>query len=177
MFSSKKEETPMATITPTSPAPVSSAAVQPKKPAGRNGAPSIISSDLSVTGTLASAGDMQIDGSIDGDVRCARLVVGESGVIKGTVRAETVTVRGRVEGGIRARALAIGATARVEGDILHQELDVEAGAFVQGRFRHSRDPLAETPAADDETPERRRANSPMRAVEGAAKAEPLRAAG
>jgi cytoskeletal protein CcmA (bactofilin family) len=103
MFSSKKEETPMATITPTSPAPVSSAAAQPKKPAGRNGAPSIISSDLSVTGTLASAGDMQIDGSIDGDVRCANLVVGESATVKGEIVAEEVVVRGRVEGSIRAR--------------------------------------------------------------------------
>jgi len=148
------------------------------RPGLRGGAaPSLVSGDVAITGILQSEGDIQIDGRVDGNVRCVRLVVGESGAISGEVRADAVTVRGRVEGRIRARALAIAATARVEGDILHRELEVEAGAFVQGRFRHSGDPLAEIPAADDDMPDRRRANSPMRAVEGAATAEPLRAAG
>lgn len=144
-------------------------------------APSIVSSDVTITGILQSDGDMQIDGRVDGNVRCVRLVVGESGVINGEVEAETVTVRGRVEGTVRARDLALAATAHVEGEILHHTLEVEEGAFVEGRFRHCSDPLAETlPEKQDETPDRRRANSPMRAVEAepeAEAAEPLRAAG
>src|SRR6185437_14849631 len=135
MFSSKKEETPMATITPTSPAPVSSAAVPPKKPGVSNGAPSIISSDLTVTGTLSSAGDMQIDGNIDGDVRCANLVVGESATVKGEIVAEEVVVRGRVEGSIRARKVQLCATCKVEGNILHETFAVESGALFEGNCR------------------------------------------
>jgi cytoskeletal protein CcmA (bactofilin family) len=138
-------------------------------------APSIVSSDVTITGLLASDGDMQVDGRVDGDVRCVRLVVGESGAIKGEVTAEFVTVRGRIEGGIRARELALAATARVEGEILHTTLEVEAGAMVLGRFRHSADPLAE--ALPDSAPERRRSGSPMRAVKSPAEDAPLRAAG
>ena len=147
------------------------------QPSRMGAAPSLVSSDVTITGILQSDGDMQIDGRVEGDVRCVRLVVGEGGVIKGEVRAEAVTVRGRVDGSIRARELALAATARIEGDVLHHILEVEEGAVVQGRFRHSGDPLAESPT-EDTAPERRRANSPMRAVENpAAQDEPLRAAG
>jgi cytoskeletal protein CcmA (bactofilin family) len=154
--------------------------------ANRQGAaPSIVSSDVAITGILQSEGDIQIDGRVDGNVRCARLVVGESGVIIGEVEADTVTVRGRVEGSIRARALTLAATARVEGDVLHRELEVESGAFIQGHFRHSADPLAESlPETAAETAaelvERRRAASPMRSIDGREAAEEpddLRAAG
>lgn len=170
MFSSKKEETPMATITPTSPAPVSSAAAQPKKPAGRNGAPSIISSDLSVTGTLASAGDMQIDGSIDGDVRCANLVVGESATVKGEIVAEEVIVRGRVEGSIRARKVQLCATCKVDGNILHETFAVESGARFDGNCRHSDDPLSDD-AAPKHASFQRKANSGTIPADVAAKIE------
>jgi len=146
MFSSKKEETPMATLTPTSPAPVSSAAAQPKKPGVRNGAPSIISTDLTVTGTLASAGDMQIDGNIEGDIRCANLVVGETASVKGEIVAEEVIVRGRVEGSIRARKVQLCTTCKVDGNILHETFAVESGARFEGNCRHSDDPMNDSSA-------------------------------
>jgi cytoskeletal protein CcmA (bactofilin family) len=133
----------MATITPQPSAPVPSAAAQPKKPGVRNGAPSIISTDLNVTGTLTSAGDMQIDGSIDGDVRCANLVVGESATVKGEIVAEEVVVRGRVEGSIRARKVQLCATCKVEGNILHETFAVESGALFEGNCRHSDNPLSD----------------------------------
>ncbi len=146
MFSSKKEETPMAIPTPQPTTPVSSNSLQPKKPAARNGAPSIISADLTVTGTLASAGDMQIDGNIDGDVRCANLVVGESATVKGEIVAEEVVVRGRVEGSIRARKVQLCATCKVEGNILHETFAVESGALFEGNCRHSDNPLSDEAA-------------------------------
>ena len=121
---------------------------------------------------------------MDGKVRCTRLVVSESGVVSGEIEAEAVTVRGQVDGSIRARVLALSATARVQGDILHQALEVESGAVVQGRVRQCRDPLAErlpeNPADGViEQPERRRADSAMRAVDSreAAQERTLRAAG
>jgi cytoskeletal protein CcmA (bactofilin family) len=148
------------------------------QPGPRGAAPSLVSSDVTITGILQSEGDMQIDGRVDGNVRCDRLVVGESGIINGEVTAQAVTVRGRIDGTIRARELMLAATARVEGDILHQTLEVETGAFVQGHFRHCGDPLAETlPDAEEASPDRRHAHSPMRAVKSGGDPEPLRAAG
>ena len=70
-------------------------------------APSIISSDVVITGILQSDGDIQIDGRVEGNVRSAGLVIGERAVIHGEIHAEHVVVRGRVEGGIRAREVTL----------------------------------------------------------------------
>ena len=105
--------------------------------------PSIVSADLTVTGTLNTSGDMQIDGILEGDVRSVGLVIGERAEVHGEIWAEDVTVRGRVIGRIHARKVLLCATSHVEGDILHEAFAVEAGAFFEGNCRHSENPLGE----------------------------------
>jgi len=137
MFSKSKE--PEAAVPPP---PVAA----PAKRTSRNGGvPSIISAELTVRGTLVSAGDVTIDGKVDGDVRAASLVIGEKAVIVGDVFAEEATVRGRVEGSIRARKVQLCATCHVEGNILHEAFSVESGAFFEGNCRHTDNPLADAP--------------------------------
>jgi cytoskeletal protein CcmA (bactofilin family) len=111
----------------------------------RNGTPSIISADLIVRGALFSAGDVQVDGRVDGDIRAGGLIIGEKAVIVGDVYAEEIVVRGRVEGGISARKVSLAATCHVEGNILHEALSVEIGAYFEGNCRHSDNPLANAP--------------------------------
>jgi cytoskeletal protein CcmA (bactofilin family) len=110
-------------------------------------APSIISADLVVTGTLISSGDIQVDGRVDGDVRSVGLVIGDKAEIHGEVFAEDVNVRGKVVGRIRARKVLLAATSHVEGDILHEAFAVESGAFFEGNCRHSDNPLGDAPRA------------------------------
>lgn len=131
MFTSKKDA-------PAAPAPVA----QPQPRVARS-APSIISPDLVVNGTLVSTGDIQIDGRVEGDVRSVGLVIGEKAFIHGEVCAEEVTVRGRVQGGIRARKVLLCSTSKVEGNILHETFAVESGAFFDGNCRHAENPLAD----------------------------------
>jgi cytoskeletal protein CcmA (bactofilin family) len=104
-------------------------------------APSIISADVVINGTLVSSGDIQIDGRVEGDVRSIGLVIGDEAEIRGEIYAEDVTVRGKVMGRIRARKVLLAATSRVEGEILHEAFAVEAGAFFEGNCRHSDNPL------------------------------------
>jgi cytoskeletal protein CcmA (bactofilin family) len=117
--------------------------VPQQKRAVRSSAPSIISADLVVNGTLTSTGDIQIDGRVEGDVRSTGLVVGEKAFIQGEVLAEDLTVRGRIQGAIRARKVLLCSTCHVEGNILHEAFSVEAGAFFEGNCRHSDNPMAE----------------------------------
>src|SRR5665213_2258069 len=132
------------------PAPsISAAPLLPPKRVGRSTAPSIISADLTVTGTLISNGDIQIDGVVEGDVRSVGLVIGEKAEIHGEILADDITVRGRVIGRIRARKVQLAATSHVEGDILHEALAVEAGAFFEGNCRHSDNPLGEVTDGED----------------------------
>ena len=124
---------------PETPVPVAAPAV-PKRSRPLS-APSIISADMVINGTLASTGDMQIDGRVEGDVRSVGLVIGDKAEIHGEIYAEDVTIRGKVVGRIRARKITLAATSHVEGDILHEALAVESGAFFEGNCRHSDNPL------------------------------------
>ena len=137
MFSSRSKDS--ATPQPVAPQAPSAA---PKR-ARALSAPSLISADMVINGTLSSTGDIQIDGRIEGDVRSVGLVIGEKAEIHGEVYAEEVTVRGKVVGRIRARKVLLAATSHVEGDILHEAFAVESGAFFEGNCRHSDNPLGE----------------------------------
>ena len=135
---------------PETPAPVPAPAA-PKRNRPLS-APSIISADMVINGTLASTGDMQIDGRVEGDVRSVGLVIGDKAEIHGEIYAEDVTIRGKVVGRIRARKITLAATSHVEGDILHEAFSVESGAFFEGNCRHSDNPLGDDvkkPKADD----------------------------
>ncbi len=142
MFSRSKE--PETNAAAPQPSPV--------KRSARSTVPSIISADLVVKGMLVSAGDIQIDGRVEGDIRAGALVIGEKASIEGDVYAEDATVRGHIQGSIRARKVQLCSTCRVEGNILHEAISMESGAFFEGNCRHSDNPLAE---GADATPQRK----------------------
>ena len=112
------------------------------------GVPSIISADVMMRGNINSNGEVQLDGALDGDIKAATLIVGDKASVKGEIVCEKVTVRGRVEGAIRAKQVSLAATAHIEGDILHSALSVESGAHFEGNCRHSDDPLSEAASSD-----------------------------
>jgi cytoskeletal protein CcmA (bactofilin family) len=153
MFSSKTKEKESNAAA----ASAAQSSLPQKRMARSTAAPSIISADLVVNGTLTSTGDIQIDGRVEGDVHSAGLVIGDKAFIHGDVMAEEVTVRGRVQGGIRARKVLLASTCHVEGNILHEAFAVETGAFFEGNCRHADNPLAED--APKKTAEYRPASS------------------
>lgn len=120
-----------------------SAPPPPKQVRAGRSAPSIISADVVLIGNITSGGDLQIDGTIEGDIRSTSLTVGDKATINGEVFAEDVVVRGRVMGSIRARRVQLCSTCHVEGNILHEALAVESGAYFEGNCRHSADPLGD----------------------------------
>ena len=63
---------------------------------------SILSSDLHVTGNMKTTGDIQVEGTVEGDIRAHLLTVGESATIKGEVIADDVVINGRIVGRVRA---------------------------------------------------------------------------
>lgn len=97
--------------------------------------PSILSADVRVTGNLNSQGEIQIDGTIEGDIRAKILLVGQGAEVKGEIVAETVQIHGIVHGQIKAKVVVLAKTARVTGDILHEDLSIEKGAFLEGHCR------------------------------------------
>jgi cytoskeletal protein CcmA (bactofilin family) len=105
-------------------------------------APSVLSSDLIIKGNLSTTGDIQIEGTIEGDIKAHLLTVGESATVKGEVIADDVVVNGRVVGCVRGLKVRLTATARVEGDVIHKTIAIESGAHFEGSVKRNDDPLS-----------------------------------
>jgi cytoskeletal protein CcmA (bactofilin family) len=100
-------------------------------------APSLISTDLEITGNINTAGEVQLDGTVLGDIVCGKLMIGEKASVTGQIEADEVVVRGRITGQLRAGSVQLAKTARVSGDIWHDTLAIEAGAFLDGHCRRN----------------------------------------
>ncbi|WP_374764008.1 bactofilin family protein [Yunchengibacter salinarum] len=113
----------------------------PTPPTGGVGSPTpaIIGSDVQIDGNVRTAGELQLDGSIKGDIDCGGLVMGETASIEGMITAESVTVRGKVNGEIRAGSVSLEKSAVVDGDIYHETLTVQAGARLTGKLAQGND--------------------------------------
>ena len=153
MFSKSKINDPNAKPTeegaapaPAKPAPApagaapkpdfAASAPRPKAP------PSVLSTDLTVTGNMKTTGDIQVEGNVEGDIHAHLLTVGETAVIKGEIVADDVVVNGRVIGRVRGLKVRLTSTARVEGDIIHKTIAIESGAHFEGSVQRADDPLA-----------------------------------
>lgn len=160
MFSKTTKEGAVDTPAATSPQTATPVVTAQKRAPKPSGVPSIVSAEVTIKGMIISAGDIQVDGRIEGDIRASSLVVGEKAIVSGDVYAEEATIRGRVEGSISAHRVQLAATCRVSGNILHESLSVESGAFFEGNCRHSDNPLADAPdTASGTRSENRKSNS------------------
>ena len=106
-----------------------------RDPVKTPGMPSIISRDLKIVGNLQCAGEIQIEGAVEGDIRSQSVTVGETAQVSGSIHAETVRVSGAVQGEIEANSVILEKSAKVRGDVIHQTLTIEAGAFLEGNCR------------------------------------------
>jgi cytoskeletal protein CcmA (bactofilin family) len=132
MFTNKGSHRPADTNLPALPEPT-----QRRTSTSRSGIASIIANGVKITGTIdADGAELQVDGEIEGNVRGGSLTVGDTGMVKGDVVSESVTVHGRVEGSVRARKVMLARNAHVLGDIVHQSLSVEMGAVFEGQCRY-----------------------------------------
>ena len=116
---------------------------------------STLSADLTFEGNVSGAGDLQVDGTVKGDLRVGRLIVGETGAVEGNVSADYVEVRGRIVGGVNGKQIKLLGTAYVDGDITHEQLSIDVGAYFQGRCiqgRRDAAPSAAPASAPSQTP-------------------------
>lgn len=112
---------------------------QPQRPTGGatassdSGEHTVISADMTVSGDLNCRGTVTISGRVFGDITAHTLVIEDGAHVEGAVVAHVATIRGNIDGPVRAPTVTIGATARVVGTITHHILAIEPGAVVEGR--------------------------------------------
>ena len=98
----------------------------------RPSGPTRVGPDLVIRGVVEGRGQIEIQGKVEGHVKCREVSVVEGGRIEGSVVAELVQIGGAVEGPVRATTVEIKKTASVVGKITHLNLSVEAGAYLEG---------------------------------------------
>ena len=95
-----------------------------------------IAKGTSFEGVLRSENNVRIDGTFEGElVTKGRVVVGNSGKIKGNVTCAHCETEGEMEGTIVVHELfVLKASAKVHGDIQYGQLSVENGAEATGNL-------------------------------------------
>jgi cytoskeletal protein CcmA (bactofilin family) len=100
----------------------------------------LIDACLNINGNLETEGEVQVDGRINGNIRCAHLTVGKDATIIGDITADEVVVRGKVTGIIRGNRVILQEGADVESEIFQNKLTIEEGACFKGMIHVQNDP-------------------------------------
>lgn len=96
-----------------------------------------IAAGLRVEGKLSGADQVEIDGTVAGEVVVdGAVVIGEEGRVEGRLEARQVTVHGRLQGNLYAAERAeVSASGRVEGDIEAPRVIIAEGAYFKGNVK------------------------------------------
>ncbi len=94
----------------------------------------LIGSGTEIKGNVKSNGDIRIDGVLNGNLNTkGKLVIGESGKVKGEVFCRNSDIEGTIEGKVNvAELLTLKTSARVDGDIKTGRLAIEPGSAFTG---------------------------------------------
>ena len=100
----------------------------------------LISARTRIQGDVQFTGGLHVDGTVTGSVRAepgspSRLVQSQGSVVEGSVEAQVVELHGTVRGDILApRRATLGATARIEGNVQYGDIEMAAGARINGKM-------------------------------------------
>tara|TARA_R110000772_G_scaffold81035_4_gene172556 strand:- start:950 stop:1423 length:474 start_codon:yes stop_codon:yes gene_type:complete len=89
-----------------------------------------INEGTNIVGDIQSKGYFRVDGIIEGNVSTpSKVVLGKTGLIKGTLTCEDADVEGKIIGKLNINnTLSLRSTAFIEGDVVAGKLAVEPGA-------------------------------------------------
>lgn len=106
---------------------------------GDAGLTCVIAEGTVIEGTFICTENVRLDGKINGEVKVdKRLVMGNSGVIEGSVSAMNTAIQGKVEGDITVtETIQIMSTATVRGNISAGSIGIEEGAMYNGKITTS----------------------------------------
>lgn len=87
-----------------------------------------------INGDITSNGDLRIDGTLIGNLTVkGKVVVGETGKIKGEISCKNSDISGTVEGKVTVQELlSIKSSAKINGDLYVGKLAIEPGSKFTG---------------------------------------------
>jgi cytoskeletal protein CcmA (bactofilin family) len=94
-----------------------------------------LNSDVEIIGNLKFAGELAFEGKLEGEIQTEGVLnLGDGAVINGNINAQSVVVRGKVNGNISAKdKIEIKAKTELFGDIRATKLVIEEGVTFVGK--------------------------------------------
>ncbi len=135
----QRASTSSAGVTGYSPSytsPYSQAPAAPSEVYSANERKLTIGRGITMSGEIESCDHLYVEGTVEAALKGAQVLeVAESGVFYGTVEIEEANIAGRFEGEIAVKGrLTLEATAVITGTISYGEIQIEAGAVIDGRM-------------------------------------------
>jgi cytoskeletal protein CcmA (bactofilin family) len=102
----------------------------------------LIAKGSEIMGDLSFADQLYVNGRIIGDVVAkaeadSTVVISDTGLVVGDIRAPNVMISGRVEGNVHAaQRIELRAGSRVQGNVHYRLMEMELGALVEGQLLH-----------------------------------------
>lgn len=109
-----------------------------RKPKQKQKMDGLISNTTDIDGNLFFKGGQHIDGNVKGNITSddpdSLLIVGETAVVTGQLRAGTIIINGNVTGNVFGKIVEIEQSAKVNGDINYTKFISHAGAYIKGQL-------------------------------------------
>lgn len=95
-----------------------------------------IGAGITMSGEIESCDYLLVEGTVEAALKGANVLeIAESGTFYGTVEIDEANIAGRFEGDITVHGrLTISASGTVTGSIIYKELEIEAGAVIDGKL-------------------------------------------
>jgi len=114
----------------------------------------VLNSDVEIKGNIKFSGELTFDGKLDGEIHTdGTLNLGDGAVINGNISAQSVVVRGKVNGNINAKEkIDIKSKAELFGDIRATKLVIEEGVTYVGKTEVNPNKVTPLPVRQTEAP-------------------------
>jgi len=105
------------------------------KPRKKQCIPSIIAEGIEIVGDLTAETEIQVDGTVRGNLKADHVIIGRTGLVEGSIEAERATIDGTVSGDTIAKTAALEANAQIMGGVMVSgDLTIVAGARLDGKL-------------------------------------------
>ncbi len=95
----------------------------------------MIGEGVTINGNIKSDNEVIIQGSVEGDIQCNSITIDNSGNLKGKIKAENMTVKGKVEGEININnLLEIKSKGNASGKIFYGGIQIDEEGKLAGEI-------------------------------------------
>ena len=97
----------------------------------------VIASGANFKGQIKNASAIEINGTVEADIKAEKLTIGDGGKFVGAADIELVVISGYYDGNMNAGSIWATATAEISGEIQYKTIQLDRGAALNCRFVHN----------------------------------------